>query len=202
MNLSFESFISLLSFAIGLKFLLGREFRMQKTNVYLALGGNEGQVLFRLKQALKILAVQKEVTHLRSSHFYRTAPHEVNSPLWFVNAVCSFQTDLHPADLFNITQLIESQLGKVAKPKNAPRPIDIDLLFYGDQTYQLDGLKIPHPRWKERLFVLAPLADLTEEIILQGLKGPEHYILQNLIDSLAVQSFQEIYLLEKNPDLQ
>lgn len=173
-----------------------------KSHVYLALGGNEGQVLFRLQQALKMLAAQKEITHLRSSHFYRTAPHEVNSPLWFVNAVCSFQTTLNPIDLFNITQSIETQLGKVSKPKNAARPIDIDLLFYSDQVYQLNGLEIPHPRWRERLFVLTPLADLTQEIMIQGLKRTEHYLLKNLIDSLTAQSSQEIYLLEKNPDLQ
>lgn len=175
---------------------------MKKTRAYLALGGNEGQVLFRLQQALKMLGAQKEITHLRSAHFYRTAPHEVNSPLWFVNTVCSFQTTLNPTTLFDIMQSIETQLGKVAKPKNASRPIDIDLLFYGDQTYLLDGLEIPHPRWKERLFVLTPLADLTQEIVIQGLKGTECYNMRNLIDSLATHSSQEIYLLEKNPDLQ
>lgn len=173
-----------------------------KTHVYLALGGNEGQVLFRLQQALKMLANHKEIIQLKSSHFYQTAPHQVNSPLWFTNAVCSFHTSLDLTHLFTITQSIEIQLGKVTKPKNASRPIDIDLLFYGDQTYQLSDLEIPHPRWKERLFVLAPLADLTQEIKIQGLKGTESYILQNLIDSLAIQSLQEIYLLEKNPDLQ
>jgi 2-amino-4-hydroxy-6-hydroxymethyldihydropteridine diphosphokinase len=175
---------------------------MKNTTIYLALGGNEGQVLTRLQLALKMLSAQKEIIHLRSSHFYRTAPHEVNSPLWFTNSVCSFQTALNLADLFTFTQSIETQLGKVAKPKDASRPIDIDLLFYGDQTYQCSELEIPHPRWKERLFVLAPLADLTQEIMIQGLKGIEHYFLQNLIDSLAAQSSQEIYLLEKNPDLQ
>lgn len=170
--------------------------------VYLALGGNEGHVLFTLHKALKMLVGQQGIHDLKSSHFYKSAPHKVNSSLWFVNAVCSFQTNLHPVDVFAVTQSIENQLGKIEKPKNASRPIDIDLLFYNHQIYQFGDLEIPHPRWKERLFVLKPLADLTKEIMIQGLKGVEYYILQNLIDSLVRQSSQKIYLLEKNPDFQ
>jgi 2-amino-4-hydroxy-6-hydroxymethyldihydropteridine diphosphokinase len=116
--------------------------------------------------------------------------------------VCSFQTFFSPDDIFAITQLVEIQLGKVPKPKNASRPIDIDFLFYGDCNCQGRELKIPHPCWKERLFVLVPLADLMQEVILQGTAGPEHYSLPALIQPLLAESPQAIYLLEKNLDLQ
>lgn len=177
---------------------------MRSAKVYLSLGGNEGFVLSGLKQALALLSDQKEITDFQFSHFYSTAPMQVNSPLWFVNAVCSFQTLLTPSEIFNITKAIEIRLGKVSKPKNASRPIDIDFLFYGDQIIQKEELEIPHPRWMERLFVLVPLADLTQEIILHRTSEEknQHFLLQDLIDPLLTQSSQSIYLLEKNPDLQ
>ena len=171
-------------------------------HVYLSLGGNEGQVLFRLQQALALLSAKQDIFDLKTSHFYRTSPHQVDSSNWFVNAVCSFQTSLALKDLFMITQGIEVQLGKVDKPKNASRPIDIDLLFYGHQICQEEELEIPHPRWKERLFVLIPLLDLTKEIILRGEDSLESYVIGDLIQPLLIQSFQAISLLEKNPVLQ
>jgi 2-amino-4-hydroxy-6-hydroxymethyldihydropteridine diphosphokinase len=169
---------------------------------YLGLGGNIGEVLPRLQLALHLLTHQTSITHLKISHFYHTAPFQVDSPFWFINAVCSFQTSLKPVEIFHLTQHIEFQLGKVPKSKNSSRPIDIDLLFYGDQIYQTKDLEIPHPRWKERLFVLVPLADLTPEIIIRKERNVEHYVLQDLIQPLRAQSSQDFYLLEKNPHLQ
>lgn len=174
---------------------------MDSTLVYLSLGGNEGNVLPRLHKVLEFLEAEPGIANLQCSHFYQTAPCEMDSSHWFVNAVCSFQTTLTLKDLFIYTQFIEVKLGKVAKPKDADRPIDIDLLFYGDMTYQGANLEIPHPRWKERLFVLFPLADLTSEIIIQGSNGKKCYLIQQLIDLVLAQSAQCIYLLEKNPDL-
>lgn len=175
---------------------------MEMTRVYLSLGGNEGLVLTRLKYALHLLSLQANVHSLQVSHFYQTAPIEVNSSSWFINAVCSVETSLKPTEVFNITQAIEIQLGKVNKPKNASRPIDIDLLFYGHLVQKEAELQIPHPRWKERLFVLIPLSDLIPEIIIHGSGGNEHYVLKDLIQPLLMESSQTVSLLEKNPGLQ
>jgi 2-amino-4-hydroxy-6-hydroxymethyldihydropteridine diphosphokinase len=175
---------------------------MKNLNVYLSLGGNVGQVLPRLQQALALLSTQTGIINLKHSHFYYTAPLHMDSSVWFVNGVCSFQTFLTPKEVFKITQAIETQLGKVPKPKNAIRPIDIDFLFYDDQIYHDKELEIPHPSWKERLFVLIPLADLTKEIILRWQMGFERYVLQDLIQPLLAQSSQILYLLAKNPNLQ
>lgn len=108
-------------------------------------------------------------------------------------------------EVFQMTQEIERELGKVAKPKTASRPFDIDILFYGDHHFQDPHLTIPHPRWKERLFVLVPLHDLVEEIILQN--PDERYLLKECIKQMnfskwSNDSLQMISLLEKNADLQ
>lgn len=174
---------------------------MESRRVYLGLGGNEGNVLLCLQRALDLLSNRQEIFGLTTSHFYQTAPWQATGPTWFVNAVCYFQTVLTPEEIFKITQEIESQLGKIAKPRHAPRPIDIDLLFYGHHLYQKGGLTIPHPRWKERLFVLIPLENLTSEILLYGQAGHERYLLKDLIKPLLIQSPHAVSLLEKNPRL-
>jgi 2-amino-4-hydroxy-6-hydroxymethyldihydropteridine diphosphokinase len=179
-----------------------RVVQMANTTVYLSLGGNEGKVFQNLQKALSLLSAESAIGSLKVSRFYQTAPLNVKSPHWFINAVCSFQTALSLNALFKITQAIEIRLGKVPKPKDAPRPIDIDLLFYGDQYLREGGLEIPHPRWKERLFVLVPLVELTPEIILQSPLGIERYVLNDLIQPLLANPLQAISLLEKNPDLQ
>jgi 2-amino-4-hydroxy-6-hydroxymethyldihydropteridine diphosphokinase len=174
---------------------------MDPLTVYLSLGGNEGQVLLRLQQALRALSCQQGIANLKSSHFYQTAPIAVETTSWFVNAVCSFHTHCTVKEIFKITQAIEIQFGKVHKPKNASRPIDIDLLFYGQQICKDQELEIPHPHWQERLFVLVPLADLTNDIVLNREGNLEYYFLPDLIQPLLVQSPQAISLLEKNSPL-
>lgn len=169
------------------------------TKVYLALGGNEGNVLNCLEEAISLLSVKKGVDHLQVSNFYQTAPFEVESSQWFVNAVCSFMSPLSPLEIFKMTQEIEKQLGKIEKSKTAARPIDIDFIFYGNQAMydQVQGLEIPHPRWKERLFVLIPLADLTSEIEIAGGVGMERYYLKDLIQPLLIQSPNAVSFLKE-----
>lgn len=98
-----------------------------------------------------------------------------------------------------MTQEIEKQLGKVKKSKTAARPIDIDFIFYGNQALYdpVQDLEIPHPRWKERLFVLIPLADLTPEIEIAGSTGLEHYYLKDLIQPLLIQSPNVVSFLKE-----
>ena len=172
----------------------------KSTKVYLSLGGNIGNAFLCLKQALALLSFEQHaIASLKISHFYQTSPLQVESLNWFVNAACSFSTNLSIQEIFKLTQNIEKQLGKIEKPKNADRPIDIDILFYGNHFYRNHELDIPHPRWKERLFVLIPLLDLTGEIFLQGERDVEHYLLPDLIQSLLLESNQTVSLLEKNP---
>lgn len=175
---------------------------MKTEQVFISLGGNQKEPLLSIKKSITLLSSIDTISQLRFSHFYRTQPVDVDTPHWFVNAACSFWTSLPLQEVFQITQAIEKQLGKVPKPKNGDRPIDIDLLFYGAQKCDEEQLEIPHPRWKERLFVLMPLADLTKEIILQGEAGVAHYFLEELIQSLQAKGPQTISLLEKNPHLQ
>jgi 2-amino-4-hydroxy-6-hydroxymethyldihydropteridine diphosphokinase len=90
------------------------------------------------------------------------APYEAQGPD-FINAVALVQTQLNPLDLLHALQALELQSGRERAFKNAPRTLDLDLIFYGDLALAVPELTLPHPRWHERAFVLLPLAEIWPE---------------------------------------
>ena len=126
--------------------------------VYLGLGSNMGDRQGNLDRALDFLSQKLQVAEVSS--VYDTEPvGNINQPR-FLNLVCQIYTRLAPAALLMLAKGIESKMGRVVKDSNAPRPIDIDILFYGDQVVETPELVIPHPRLAERAFVLVPLAEI------------------------------------------
>lgn len=87
----------------------------------------------------------------------------------YLNAVAVGRTRLSPRDLMALLRRLEAEAGRdPRRERNAPRPLDLDLLLYGDSVIDLPGLVVPHPRLAERRFVLAPLADLLPERVIPG----------------------------------
>lgn len=172
---------------------------MKSTTVYLSLGSNQGNSLNLLKKIIFLLKNEKTIKNLQFSHFYSTQPILMEDPeTWFVNAVVGFETESSLKELHALTLAIEKNLGKKPKPKNSPRPIDIDILFFGSHSYRDADLEIPHPRWKERLFVLIPLTDLIAEIAVDG----KIYILREWVQQWIGDPDQNVLLIEKNPNNQ
>ncbi len=129
--------------------------------VYLGLGSNMGNRQGNLDKALELLSHRLRVEQVSS--VYDTEPlGNIDQPR-FLNLVCQVYTTLTPMELLTLTKGIESKLGRVVS--NAPRPIDIDILFYGDQIIETPGLVIPHPRLVERAFVLIPLAEIAPDLV-------------------------------------
>lgn len=152
---------------------------MSKSLVYIALGGNIGDTRSIFIEAINKL--KKLGDDLKVSKWYETEPVSPIPQRNYLNGCVSFLTELTPYALFQSLEKIEKELGKKEKAKEAPRIIDLDLIFYGEETFESEGLQIPHPRFKERLFVLKPLADLTEKVgpynihdMLRSLEGCEH----------------------------
>ncbi|MBE0415020.1 MAG: 2-amino-4-hydroxy-6-hydroxymethyldihydropteridine diphosphokinase [Dehalococcoidia bacterium] len=131
--------------------------------VYLGLGSNLGDRKANLEKALQLLSERLAIEQISS--LYETAPvgHEEQS--LFLNVVCRTQTDLEPFQLLSLIKGIEVSLGRVPSFPNAPRPIDVDILFYGDLVMETPELTIPHPRIKERAFVLIPLFELDAALL-------------------------------------
>ena len=136
---------------------------MTGVTIYLALGSNLGDRNGNLKSAVERLS--EKMTIKKVSSVYETEPVYYEEQPLYLNAVLSAITELEPFDLLGFVKDIESDLGRQPSFRNAPRIIDIDLLFYGDRVVQTEGLTIPHPRIAERAFVLVPLAEVAPKLV-------------------------------------
>ena len=136
----------------------------KKDNVYLAIGGNFPETATLITQAIEAIQHHPHIWDVTYSPLYETeAVSDIPQPN-FLNGAIGLKTDLTAAELFAFLEELQHTLGKRRKPKNAPRPIDIDILFFGLEFHDTPVLEIPHPRWRERFFVLRPLSDLTDSI--------------------------------------
>jgi 2-amino-4-hydroxy-6-hydroxymethyldihydropteridine diphosphokinase len=106
----------------------------------------------------------RELRILRASSIYETEPQGRRNQRWFLNLVVEAETDLFPRQLLGRIARIEQQLGRRRMLANGPRTIDIDILFYGSSVVETRELKIPHPRFAERRFVLAPMVELAPDL--------------------------------------
>ena len=135
----------------------------ESITAYLGLGSNLGDRQGNLDKALDFLSQRVKVE--RVSSVYDTEPMGNPDQPRFLNLVCQVYTNLTPAALLTIAKGIESKLGRARGKPNAPRPIDIDILFYGDQIIETPELVIPHPRLTERAFILIPLAEISPDLV-------------------------------------
>jgi 2-amino-4-hydroxy-6-hydroxymethyldihydropteridine diphosphokinase len=135
--------------------------------VLLGLGGNLGDPVAAIDAALARLDAGG-VRILRRSGLYRTAPWGVTDQPDFVNLCVAAETSLSPQELLSLIHAIEADLGRERRERWGPRPIDIDILTYGDATLDEPGLTIPHPRLTERAFVLVPLAEIAPGVVIAG----------------------------------
>ena len=130
--------------------------------IYLGLGSNMGDREENLQRALAMLGQRLRVKQVSS--IYETEPvGNVDQPR-FLNLVCQGQTRLAPQDLLALAKGIESKLGRTGKTGD-PRPIDIDILLYGEETLDTPELIIPHPKMTARGFVLVPLAEIAPDTL-------------------------------------
>ena len=127
-----------------------------------ALGANLGDAVATVQQALRDVAGLPDTQLIQASSLYRSAPYEAQGPD-FINAVVLVQTLLSPVALLHALQALELQSGRERPFKNAPRTLDLDIIFYGDVNLATSELTLPHPRWHERAFVLHPLAEVWPE---------------------------------------
>jgi len=136
--------------------------RRDPVTAYVALGANLGDAQQAVLLAMGALAVVPGTRVTGRSQLYRTAPYEAQGPD-FINAVAQIETRLSAPALLDELQALEQLAGRQRPYVNAPRTLDLDLLFYGQASVSSPRLTLPHPRWRERAFVLRPLADLVPD---------------------------------------
>ena len=151
------------------------------TRAFIAVGSNLGDRQRYLDEAKKSLGKTLGVKILRTSSIHET--HPVGGPVQgkYLNAVWEIQTDLNPRALLERLLEIEKELGRERTQKNAPRTIDLDILFYDHRVVEEPGLTIPHPRLHERAFVLKPLGEIAPQFRHPRLKKTVHELLENIL---------------------
>ncbi|TYG90482.1 hypothetical protein E1A91_A12G173400v1 [Gossypium mustelinum] len=132
--------------------------------VVIALGSNVGDRLNNFNQALQLM--RKSGIHItRHGCLYETAPAYVTDQPRFLNSAVRAVTKLGPHELLGVLKTIERNMGRSGGIRYGPRPIDLDILFYGKYQIGSDILTVPHERIWERPFVMAPLMDLLGSVI-------------------------------------
>lgn len=134
--------------------------------VVVALGSNLGDRMAHLRRAVEALGKVMTVTELSSVVESRAEglPEAEEAPD-FLNAVVRGRTALDPADLLETFHDIEEEAGRPRGRPPGSRTLDLDLIFFEDRVARWEGLRLPHPRWKERGFVLRPLLEVASQWI-------------------------------------
>ena len=126
--------------------------------VAIALGSNLGNRARHLEDALA--ALRPSIRDQRVSTFHDTAPLGVEAQPRFLNAALTGETELPARALLDLLLSTEQAFGRVRPYPGAPRTLDLDLILYGADVIDEPGLIVPHPRFRERRFVLEPLAEV------------------------------------------
>lgn len=137
---------------------------------YVALGSNLGDREQTLAAAVEALRAERGVEVVAVSALIETEPVGYLEQPRFVNGVAALETELPARALLDLLLEVEQRFGRTREgvPAQGPRTLDLDLLLYGDAEIDEPGLRIPHPRMHERVFVLEPLAELAPGLEIPG----------------------------------
>ena len=146
---------------------------MRRKTAVLSLGSNEGMREERLLEAVRLLGGDPSVILTAFSPLYETEPIGVRTSACFVNAVVIIEFEGTPEGLLHLCRDLERRAGR--RRPGPDRPLDVDIILFGEIRVDEPELTIPHPRFRERLFVLAPLADVAPDMPLppDGKRAPE-----------------------------
>jgi 2-amino-4-hydroxy-6-hydroxymethyldihydropteridine diphosphokinase len=163
--------------------------------VLIGLGSNRGESRRFVVEAMDRLG-DFAAGEVRRSHLWQTSP--VNCPPGsddFINAAAAFEprSGLTPETLLRSLKVLEREYGREPNPtRNAPRELDLDLLLFGDQTRDSADFTLPHPRAVDRLFVLAPSAEVLPDAIWPGVGRTIAELLTDLETDETVVRLEEV----------
>ena len=148
--------------------------------IFIALGSNLDSPKKQVKDGIFYISKINGVTLLKKSYLYETSPVGFLDQPNFINAVIKIESDLNPQKLLDKLLNIENFAGRIRINKNGPRTLDLDILLFDDLFLNENNLVIPHPRMHERLFVLLPLKDIDEHIVIPS-QGSIKHIIKKLV---------------------
>jgi 2-amino-4-hydroxy-6-hydroxymethyldihydropteridine diphosphokinase len=146
------------------------------TLAYVGIGSNLDEPRSHVELAFEDLGRIPDTHVVKRSSLYRSAPLGYADQPDFVNAVAEIQTSLPASRLLAELKEIEVRHGRRRSFRNAPRPLDLDILLYGELTMGLAHLTLPHPRMHERGFVMKPLYEIAPHALIPGLGAVKDYV--------------------------
>jgi len=158
---------------------------MDPVQAYISAGSNLGDRQGHLRYALREL--ERAGDALVASPCYETEPVGCGDQPWFLNMAVGLQTRLGPRELLRLCQQIEADRGRARPFPNAPRTLDLDILFYGSAVIREADLFIPHPRLACRRFVLEPMARIAPEFLHPVLRKSMRSLLEECPDGSRVR---------------
>ena len=149
---------------------------------FIGLGSNLGEPVRNLSEAAKRLGALEGVRVARASRIYRTEPQELRDQPWFANMVVA--VDLKedawtPEGLLDEVKRIEVEAGRRQGVRFGPRMLDIDILAWERERIETERLRIPHPRMRQRAFVLVPLREIAPDFVF-----PDGELLTKVLQTL------------------
>ncbi len=138
------------------------------TEIGLGFGSNVGDKIANLNRAMERVFTGGSVHFVAASSIWRTAPWGYVEQDWFANACAVGRTDMSPEEALAFTQSVEEELGREKTFRWGPRLIDVDILYLGDEKVATERLIVPHKEMFNRAFVLAPLAEIRPDLVLDG----------------------------------
>lgn len=136
---------------------------MYSERVFISIGSNAGDRLANCRLSVARLSETGLLRVVKRSSFYLTRPWGREGQREFVNCAVEVKTALRPEELLNLLKAVEKSMGRSPGPRWGPRVIDLDMIFYGDRVKDGRDLKLPHPRARQRAFVMLPLSEIASE---------------------------------------
>jgi 2-amino-4-hydroxy-6-hydroxymethyldihydropteridine diphosphokinase len=140
---------------------------------FLGLGSNLGDRLAHIAQAIERLEGARGTRVVAVSSVYVTAPVGLTEQPEFFNAVAQLRTEQTPEELLATCRAVEDSLGRARSVRWGPRTLDLDILIYDDLRLEGASLVVPHPRMKERAFVMVPLAEIAPDLLVDGVTAAD-----------------------------
>ena len=161
----------------------------QVFSVFIGLGSNLAQPQTQISQAMTEMAQLTDTSLLKQSSLYRSTALGSEPQPDYLNAVVELATALNPHDLLKALQAIEAHHGRIRKQRWEPRPLDLDILLYGNQLISTETLIEPHEEMTKRHFVLYPLAEIAPDLVIPGTKKEN---LNQLLQRCPMAELQKI----------
>jgi 2-amino-4-hydroxy-6-hydroxymethyldihydropteridine diphosphokinase len=162
-----------------------------ENKAYIALGSNMGDRFGYLTQAIILLEGHEDITVVNTSSIYETDPVGYTDQDQFLNMAIQVETSLSPVELLDTCLEIELKLGRKREIKWGPRTLDLDILLFNHENIETEKLTIPHPRMKQRAFVILPLLEMEPNLMLPNMKEPLKDCLLSIPDREGVRIWKQ-----------